>query len=63
MKHPRDGIRSTHKKERNGGTNEDAPEDDNIAMSQHTTSNTTANIIQSDETHEANNVFLLCCIS
>ena len=59
MKRPRAGIRSTRKKERNGGTNEEAPEGDNSAMIHHMPSNTTANIIQSDETHEANNIFVM----
>ena len=63
MKRPRAGIRSTRKKERNGGTNEAMLEDDNSAMSHHTPSNTTANIIQSDETHEANNIFCYAALA
>ena len=63
MKRPRAVIRSTHKKVRNRGTNEGAPEDENSAMRHHMPNNTIANSIRSDEKHEANNICLLCCIS
>ena len=59
MKHPRTEIRSMRKKEINVSSNEEVQKEESTAMIHIMPISTIANIIRSDEMHEANNIFVM----